>query len=442
MRRAYPEYRDSGVEWLGDVPAHWDVRRLKDAGTLIAGSAFPETYQGVEGEELPFFKVGDLSKSADGRWLSETEHTISRETASEIKARIIPENAIIYAKIGAALLLNRRRIIVKPACIDNNMSAFVPSKAAVLVQWALYALTLLDFRNYVNPGAIPSLSEGDQALLHIPIAPIGEQCAIATFLDRETGRIDKLMEKNRLLMERLAEYRTALITKAVTRGLDSSVKLKPSGVEWLGDVPEHWEVKRLKGAGTLIAGSAFPERHQGVEGEELPFFKVGDLNKSADGRWLSETEHTISRETASEIKARIIPENAIIYAKIGAALLLNRRRIIVKPACIDNNMSAFVPSKAAVSVQWALYALTLLDFRNYVNPGAIPSLSEGDQALLHIPIAPIAEQRAITAFLDDETARIDALISKANSAIERLQEYRAALITAAVTGKIDVREPE
>ena len=144
-----------------------DVRRLKDAGSLIAGSAFPEKFQGVMGEEFPFFKVGDLARSADGRWLCESEHTISPETAAELRVQVIPRNAIIYAKIGAALLLNRRRITGRSACIDNNMSAFVPRKEIASVQWALYCLSLLDFRNYVNPGAVPSLSEGDQALLNV-----------------------------------------------------------------------------------------------------------------------------------------------------------------------------------------------------------------------------------------------------------------------------------
>ena len=417
MRRAYPEYRDSGVEWLGDVPAHWDVRRLKDAGTLIAGSAFPETYQGVEGEELPFFKVGDLSKSADGRWLSETEHTISRETASEIKARIIPENAIIYAKIGAALLLNRRRIIVKPACIDNNMSAFVPSKAAVLVQWALYALTLLDFRNYVNPGAIPSLSEGDQALLHIPIAPIDEQCAIATFLDRETGRIDKLMEKNRLLIERLAEYRTALITKAVTRGLDSSVKLKPSGVEWLGDVPEHWEVRKLHRVCKFAYGDTLTseQRYAG----EVPVF---GSNGAFDWHDQANTHGP-----------------AIIIGRKGSFGQVN----FSSEAVFAIDTTYFVNSRLTCSnLRWLYYALLCADLRDVSMDSAVPGLSREHAYRKYLPLPGVSEQRSIAAFLDVQTAHIDALTSKANSAIERLQEYRAALITAAVTGKIDVREPE
>ena len=216
---AHSRYRDSGVEWLGEVPEHWEVRRLKDVGRLIAGAAFPEALQGVEGEELPFFKVGDLAKSVDGRWLDGSEHTINRETAAEIRARVIPRESVVYAKIGAALLLNRRRLTTRSACIDNNMSAYVPDRAQVATQWALYTLSLIDFREHVNPGAVPSLSEGDQAILPVPLPPLYEQRAIAAYLDRETQRIDALVAKKRLLIERLDEYRTALITRTVTRGL-------------------------------------------------------------------------------------------------------------------------------------------------------------------------------------------------------------------------------
>ena len=137
----------------------------------------------------------------------------------------------------------------------------------------------------------------------------------------------------------------------------------------------------------------------------------------------------------------MIPEESVVYAKIGAALLLNRRRVNAKPACIDNNMSAYVPDRDRITTHWALYTLSLLDFGEHVNPGAVPSLSEGDQAILPLPIPPLDEQRAMTEYLDRETECIDALVTKNRQLIERLQEYRTALITAAVTGKVDVREP-
>ena len=125
---AYQRTKPSGVEWLGDVPEHWEARRLKDVGTLRGGAGFPHEEQNVEGEELPFYKVGDLKASLDGRVMGNPEHTISKETATKLRAAIIPPDSIVYAKIGAALLLNRRRVTSANCCIDNNMTQSCPPR--------------------------------------------------------------------------------------------------------------------------------------------------------------------------------------------------------------------------------------------------------------------------------------------------------------------------
>lgn len=153
----YPEYKESGVQWLGQVPEHWEVKRLKDVGSLMAGAGFPHEFQGIEDEKYPFFKVGDLANSSDGRKMIRGEHSISRKTASILRARIIPPNAIIYAKIRAALLLNRRRITAIPCCIDNNMTAFVPTAGKIDTTFSFYWFSTLDFGEFTNPGAVPSL---------------------------------------------------------------------------------------------------------------------------------------------------------------------------------------------------------------------------------------------------------------------------------------------
>jgi type I restriction enzyme S subunit len=132
----YSNYKFSGTEWIGDIPSEWECRRLKDCGALLAGAGFPHEYQGLEDEELPFYKVGDLSQSLDGRHMASGKHTISRATAYTLRAKVIPPSAIVYAKIGAALFLNRRRITVKNCCIDNNMTGFIPNQQKLSTAWA------------------------------------------------------------------------------------------------------------------------------------------------------------------------------------------------------------------------------------------------------------------------------------------------------------------
>lgn len=228
----YPEYKLTKFSWIGNVPLSWDVRRLKDVGRLFGGAGFPHEFQNVQGEELYFYKVGDLSLSENGKTLLASPHSISKETAKALRATVIPKDAIVYAKIGAALLLNRRRMTTADCCIDNNMTAYVTTANEVTPEWAFYWLSTIDFGEHVNPGAVPSFSEGYQSVLPIPVPPVDEQKAIARFLDFKTAQIDALIsamggagsnpqnEKKRSMVALLHEYRSALITNAVTGKID------------------------------------------------------------------------------------------------------------------------------------------------------------------------------------------------------------------------------
>jgi type I restriction enzyme S subunit len=276
--------------------------------------------------------------------------------------------------------------------------------------------------------------------LTICCPPLEEQPAIAGFLDRETSKIDALVAEQERLIALLKEKRKAVISQAVTKGLDLSVPMKDSGVEWLGEVPSGWTVARIKDAGRLQGGAGFPHDQQGISGEELPFYKVANLGMSEDGFHIGESEHSVSYAVALQLGAKVIPTGSVLYAKIGAALLLNRRRVSPSPCCIDNNMTAFIPADTKALTKWSWYWLSVLDFGRLANPGAVPSFSEGDQSIAPMLLPPISEQRAIVGYLDAQLSKLDALSSEAEQAIALLRERRAAVISAAVTGKIDVRD--
>jgi len=449
VRARYPEYRDSGVEWLGDIPAHWHLHPLGRIGSFFKGGGGTKDDETNEG--VPCVRYGDLYTEHQFS-ITRTRARISEEVTENYRQLVFGD--VLFAGSGETIEeigKSAVNLIKGRAYCGGDVIVFRPAVEtnAAYLGYAADCQPAVYQKACMGRGVtVMHIYSRELKLLLIPVPPVGEQQAIAAFLDRETGKIDDLVAKKRLLLERLAEYRTALITRTVTQGLppeaaraaglEASPRLKPSGVEWLGDIPAHWHVRRLKDVGALIGGAGFPDALQGAEGEELLFFKVGDLSKATDGRWLVESEHTISREQATSLHAKVIPQGAIVYAKIGAALLLNRRRIIAQPSCIDNNMSAYIPDLGRVGTLWTLYSLMLIDFGLRVNPGAVPSLSEGDQACLPILVPPVGEQQAIAAFLDERTRRIDLLCERVETAIERLEEYRTALVTAAVTGKINV----
>lgn len=272
-------------------------------------------------------------------------------------------------------------------------------------------------------------------LLHPSLA---EQRTIAAFLDRETTRVDALIEKKQRQIELLREKRTSLISSAVTKGLDSDAKMKDSGIEWLGEISERWEILAFKRLGKFQGGAGFPDDEQGLLDEELPFYKVSDSNLPGNELFMSAHNNSVSKETAAKLRAFIFPKGTIVFAKVGAALLLNKRRILTSPSCIDNNMMGFI--RESCNSNWVYYWMCSLDLGELANPGAVPSISEGQIREIRVPVPPPEEQHAIAAFLDRETTRIDALIEKVEKSIDLLREYRTSLISAAVTGKIDVRK--
>lgn len=269
----------------------------------------------------------------------------------------------------------------------------------------------------------------------IALPPLDTQRRIAAFLDEKTARIDGLIAKKRVLLERLAEKRQALITHAVTKGLDPNAPMKPSGIDWLGEIPAHWEVRRLKEIGRLIGGAGFPHECQGHQDFEFPFFKVGDLGRVGMTEPLLRAENTVDSEITGYLRAEIIEKSDVVFAKVGAALLLNRFRRVGCRCCIDNNMMALRPNQS-LDTDFALFAMSLIDFSDIVNKGAVPSVNGNQVGRIAFALPPVNEQKEIAASLRRSLLEHDRHKTKVTESIALLTEYRSALITAAVTGQI------
>ena len=437
--RPYPEYGDSGVEWLGKIPKHWDVGRLKDHGTLIGGAGFPHDYQGSDHEVLPFYKVGNLSTSSDGRFMGKAPHTVSYRVAAELRAHIIPAHSIIYAKIGAALLLNRRRITTRSCCIDNNMSAYVPRQRELASAWAFYWTTIVDFAALANPGAVPSLSEGDQAGIPIVIPPMTEQRSIADFLDQETAKIDGLVRRKERLIELLQEKRTALITRAVTRGLDPNVPMKDSGIEWLGETPAHWDIAPVYTRYEVALGKMLDSKQ--VTGDSL-----GKYLRNVDVQWDAVQVADLPEMDFSQsdrYRYLLRPGDLLVCegGEVGRTAIWRGELNECFYQKAIHRMRTRSDSEIPKFFYFLMFALAQRGvFTAGGNPNTIDHLTAVQLRHYRVPFPSSHEQREIAEFLDRQTAWIDDLVSKVYEAIDHLNEFRNALISAAVTGKIEVRE--
>ena len=439
----YPAYRDSGVEWLGEVPEHWGVRRLGMALAQVVGGGTPNTaradYWADDEDGLPWVAISDMSQ---GGTIEATEKKVSPSGLREARLRPLPVGSVIYsmyasvgvvARLGIRAVTNQAILGLLP---DAMLSARFLYWWLAAIRYPVLALTRSNTQSNLNAETVRRLP--------LPLPPLDEQRAIAVYLDRETERIDALVAKKRLLIERLEEYRTALITRTVTHGLppeaaraaglDPSPRLKPSGVEWLGEVPEHWEVAAFSREVEIAEGQVDPELE--------PY---ASMLLVAPNHVESRTGRLLDPETASEQGAisgkYFCRAGDVIYSKIRPALA----KVAVAPEdCLCSaDMYPLRPRGSLVSgyLYWLLLsdgfvAWSVLE----ADRVAMPKINRETLGDLRLPIPPPSEQFAMDVYLQSETARIHGVIGSARTAIERLQEYRTALITAAVTGKIDVRE--
>jgi type I restriction enzyme S subunit len=431
--RPYPAYKESGVEWLGEVPEGWEVRSIKSLSPVFRGASprpidDPKYFDDFG--QYAWVRIADVSSSSG--YLTESSQTLS-ELGSSLSVKLEPGSLFvsIAGSVGKACITNIK------ACIHDGFVYFPYLKIpAEFLKWIFDAGNC--YAGLGKMGTQLNLNTDTIGAIKIALPPHSELNLILSFLDKEVAKIDALVAEQRRLIALLAEKRQAVISHAVTKGLNPATPLKPSGIDWLGDTPEGWEVVPLKYLGNFGAGAGFPHDQQGLEGEELPFFKVNALGKAGpDGVLIPDTD-TISRETANRLRATIFPSGTIVFAKIGAALLLGRIRTLPCASCIDNNMMALTVSGEHCTA-FVKLAMSTLHFDLISNPGTVPSLNEGQIADQRIALPPMTEQIAIAEYISQTAAQLDALTSAAQSAISLLQERRAALISAAVTGKIDLR---
>ena len=412
--KPYPAYKDSGVEWLGEIPAHWELKRLKHLTQISSGFTLPESFDKYEGEYPVYGSNGRIGYC---------------------DKYLITKQALAIGRVGASGTVN---VVPEHTWVSDN-ALIVRTIGRTPLLWLRYILQAANIGDHAAKNAQPIITAtfvGDQPLA----TPTNcEQQAISAFLDRETARIDTLVAKKERLIELLQEKRTALISRAVTKGLDPDVPLKDSGVEWLGEIPAHWDVKKLKSMvpEVTVGIVVTPSKYYAEDG--IPCLRSLNI---AQGRVATNDLVFISESANALHKKSQIFNGDVVVVRTGRAGVA----VVVPPElnganCVD--LLIIRRSKHLYS-QFLYYFINSETVRAQVAADSVGSIQEhyntGTLSNLRVPSIPTHEQRAIAAFLDHETAQIDALVSKVREAIDRLKELRTALISAAVTGKIDVRK--
>jgi len=437
---SYPAYKPSGVEWLGNVPEHWAVKRLKYTAS-INDEALPETTD--PDYEFHYVDIGNV----DGAKGIVSTETYSFENAPSRARRVVRDGDTIvstvrtYLRAIAAirepeddLIVSTGFAVVRPRGIDPDYLSYA-LRSPFFVETVVSRSTGVSY---------PAINAPEIGTIPIPIPAAEEQRAIAAFLDRRTQRIDALIEKKERQIELLQEKRTALISHAVTKGLDPNVKMKDSGIEWLGEIPEHWEIAALRRIGEFSASGIDKKSEDGQP--HVRMVNYTDVYGNRDSTITPTRQLMRTTAPAEKVSIHHLRKGDLLFTPSSETA-----DEIGISAVVTDDMPDTVYSYHLI--RFRPHIALHLGFRKYFcnHPGVwhqFTMASKGTTrqiltrenfktALVAIP--PYDEQRAIAAFLDRETARIDALIEKIRKSIDLLREYRTALISAAVTGKIDVR---
>jgi len=420
--KAYPEYKDSGMNWISEIPVKWEVKKLRFLGELDSSGVDKKIredellYKSVHYMDVYRNSLSEIGSSDDYLIISADENKVNKcllkkgdvlftnssETPEDIGHSTVVIEDLIDTLFGYHLMRFRAKEKLDIKCQkylfgSDILRSWFEHRANGITR---YGITSIDFAD---------------ALVILP--PIPEQILIAKFLDRETARIESIITAKSKLIEKLKEKRNAVISYTVTKGLEPNAKMKSSGIEWIGEIPEEWIVSSFKWYGSVKSGDFIEKEYLDTNGD---YPVIG-----GNGIMAYSNTYNCDKQT-------------IVIGRVGA-LCGNIHRINFNCWITDNALFIYRYSKSKMNLDYFKYFLFSMNLNSLASQTAQPLITGELVKKQKICLPSIEEQINIANYLDDETARLDAIIIKTQSSIVKLKEYQKSLISAAVTGKIDVR---
>ena len=438
MKR-YPKY-ESGGESIGGVPDHWETKRLGQVSTIFKGGTPKRNVDRYFQGDLPWARPVDITALDGALYIDDTEMHISEEALGNSGARRLPAGAVL---LTSRATIGETAITTVPMATNQGFANFVCNKQLLNVFLVYYLQSIKDSLISLGSGStFLEVTKGTLVRVRIPLPPFSEQTQIAAFLDRKTGQIDELIRVKERKIELLQEQRTALINQAVTKGLDPNVEMKPSGVEWIGEIPAHWEILKVKHVSSSNPSKNNPKTNY-LKDKLVVFLPMERVH----------TDGTFDQELklpCSQLKNgyTYFEENDVLVAKVTPCFE-NGKFVLIKNLAtqVGFGSTEFIvirPVSRKVFPPFIYYLLhnePLRSMGKYFMTSAVGLKRVPTEFVENfpIPVPSIHEQTQIADFLDRKTTQIDQLVSEEQRSIKLLNEYRQSLISDAVTGKIDVR---
>ena len=420
----YPAYKLSVIEWLGAVPAHWKARRLKYSAVLLMG----QSPSSSDCSDLP---IGPPFLQGCAEFGTHYPKSIQ---FCRSPSKVSPIGAIL---MSVRAPVGRLNIANQEFGIGRGLCAIIPNNKVLHTRLALYQLEVLGhgLKLLATGSTYDAVSVGDVSNQPVVLPPLAEQAAIVRYLDYVDRRVRRCVEAKRKLMALQEEERQAVIHQAVTGGLDPNVPLKPSGVEWLGDVPAHWEVRQLKQVSGILRGKFThrPRNDPSLYGGPYPFIQTGDITSVNKAIVI----HTQTLNEKGLAVSMMFPSGTLVMtiaANIGDVAVLDFE------ACFPDSVVGFNPAKSAKR-DYLFYQFRAMkgEFTREAPINTQGNLNVERIGSKKIALPCLREQTNIVEYLDKATANIDTAIARARRQIELVEEYRTRLIADVVTGKLDVR---
>lgn len=430
----YPEYKDSGVEWLDEVPAHWVVAPFKWQLDANDGGAWGDEPTGGD----VTFVLRSTDQSVDGEWKINDPAPRALSERDKRSTLLKKGDLVVTKSSGSSLHIGKTTLVSEEVeamnCCFGNFMQRLRTKSSLLPKHAWYIMNnriarlQLDLLSNSTTG-LANLNGTIIGEIILSIPPVDEQATIAAFLDHETARIDALVEEQQRLIALLKEKRQAVISHAVTKGLDPDVPMKNSGIEWLGEVPAHWEVRKVSYDFTAVKGPRGAKLTKEYCGENPGPYPV----------YSGQTDNAGVLGTIDDFDFSLGENGGLLTTTVGAkAMSLN---FVKNNVSLSQNCMLIRPLSKKVFIRFYYYHFQPLFSleRGMIPDHMQPSFRMEDLYSFYVALPPFAEQEEIAHTLDAEMEKLDTLGDEAIHLIKRLKERRSALISEAVTGKIDVR---
>lgn len=433
--KTYEKYKDSGVEWIGDIPEHWEVRKLKRVCQVKRGASprpidSPKYFD--DNGEFGWVRISDVTRSE--RYLEETQQYLSK-LGTQCSVKMYPNDIFlsIAGSVGKAIITKVK------CCIHDGFVWFKGLKIDTEFLYYIFQISRI-YEGLGKEGTQLNLNTETIGSVTIPFISISEQQKIASYLDKKSEAIDQFIKNKESLINLLEEEKKAIITKAVTKGLDKDVKLKDSGVEWLGEIPEHWDSSRLATFGRFSKGIGLPKSELVKDGVSAILY--GDIYTKYNLKAVNIINHVTEK---SSLSSQEIKKGDILFTGSGETKEDIGKCIVYlgyEKAYAGSDIIIFYQKKHdSLFLSYYLNSNLAIDQKIVSSKGEIiVHIYASKLKEIYIAIPSLKEQQAIVTYLDEQTKKIDDLKYKYRQEIDLIKEYKERLIYDVVTGKINVMQ--